>query len=236
MDLSIGSGSNRVSLYQRLVPGIGTGSHRPSPLNRKPSTNLGANTPPRSQTPMPPTHDASSQRQQSSTAQARPPSPVTRRVSHATAPPASQQPVFSPFMESVDHAVKSGLQPMHLPESMTTDEFTRAVAVATVSALRHHQNRPDSPVRLRTVSMNVGGEGEGGGHGGHDAPSWSRTTSASVLLICTVLYAAIAGTVSALFLSTPLILSLQRSSSMLSMSYWKVPALARNSLASLFSL
>jgi Ca2+:H+ antiporter len=34
---------------------------------------------------------------------------------------------------------------------------------------------------------------EGGGeHGGHDAPSWSRTTSASVLLFCTALYAVIA--------------------------------------------
>ncbi|KXN88148.1 Low affinity vacuolar monovalent cation/H(+) antiporter [Leucoagaricus sp. SymC.cos] len=31
-----------------------------------------------------------------------------------------------------------------------------------------------------------------GGHGGHDAPSWSRTMSASVLLGCTALYAIIA--------------------------------------------
>ncbi|KDQ25351.1 hypothetical protein PLEOSDRAFT_40690 [Pleurotus ostreatus PC15] len=30
------------------------------------------------------------------------------------------------------------------------------------------------------------------GHGGHDAPAWSRTTSASVLLACTALYAIIA--------------------------------------------
>jgi len=37
------------------------------------------------------------------------------------------------------------------------------------------------------------GDGTGGGHGGHDASSWSRTVSASVLLPCTLLYAIIAG-------------------------------------------
>lgn len=35
-------------------------------------------------------------------------------------------------------------------------------------------------------------EADEGGHGGHDAPSWSRTTSASVLLACTAFYALIA--------------------------------------------
>jgi Ca2+:H+ antiporter len=34
---------------------------------------------------------------------------------------------------------------------------------------------------------------DGQGHGGHDAPSWSRLLSASVLLGCTFLYAIIAG-------------------------------------------
>ena len=69
---------------------------------------------------------------------------------------------------------------------MTTDDFTRAVAVATVSALRHQQAHVNSAVKSR------GGE-EGGGEHGHDGPSWSRTTSASVLLVCTALYALIAG-------------------------------------------
>ncbi|RXW24468.1 hypothetical protein EST38_g1371 [Candolleomyces aberdarensis] len=59
-----------------------------------------------------------------------------RRVSYAV----SQQPSFLPVMESVDHAVKnSDLQNLQLPAPMTTDDFTRAVAVATVSALRHQQ-------------------------------------------------------------------------------------------------
>jgi len=82
----------------------------------------------------------------------------------------------------------TGLQPGHLPERMTTDDFTRAVAVATVSALRHQQHAV-SPARARGSGV-PGGHEEG--HGGHDAPSWSRTTSASVLLICTALYAMIA--------------------------------------------
>ena len=70
---------------------------------------------------------------------------------------------------------------------MTTDDFTRAVAVATVSALRHQQVHGQGSAKLRVS------EHEAGGHGGHEAPSWSRTTSASVLLACTALYAIIAG-------------------------------------------
>ena len=94
-------------------------------------------------------------------------------------------------MESVDHAIKdTGIQDLQLPSNLTQDDFTRAVAVATVSALRHQQRQAQSPARLRT---SAGAEVEVGGHGGHEAPSWSRTTSASVLLACTALYAAIAG-------------------------------------------
>ena len=90
-------------------------------------------------------------------------------------------------MESVDRALKdTGLQPAQLPP----DDFTRAVAVATVSALRHQQ------VQARRVrSAQLGGEEEDpAGHAGHDGPSWSRAVSASVLLACTALYAIIAGT------------------------------------------
>jgi Ca2+:H+ antiporter len=69
---------------------------------------------------------------------------------------------------------------------MTRDDFTRAVTVATVSALRHQQQH--HPRRSSFVEHDGAG-----GHGGHDAPSWSRTVSASVLLGCTALYAVIAG-------------------------------------------
>jgi len=87
-------------------------------------------------------------------------------------------------MESVDHALKdTGLQPAQLPP----DDFTRAVAVATVSALRHQQ------VQARRVRGGIEDEYHVG-HAGHDGPSWSRAVSASVLLACTALYAAIAGT------------------------------------------
>ncbi|KAJ4481909.1 hypothetical protein J3R30DRAFT_3699180 [Lentinula aciculospora] len=114
---------------------------------------------------------------------------------------------YTPILESVDQAVKnSNINSLQLPETMTTDEFTRAVAVATVSALRHQQQSTQghSPARLRISGMENEGAGpigaighgaHGGtasGHGGHDAPSWSRFTSASVLLTCTALYAVIA--------------------------------------------
>ncbi|TFK91973.1 hypothetical protein K466DRAFT_481611 [Polyporus arcularius HHB13444] len=112
---------------------------------------------------------------------------TTRQISYADQP-AAHAPGYTPILESVDHAIKdTGIQPLQLPGNITTDEFTRAVAVATVSALRHQQHSR-SPARLRAS----GAEAEDQGHGGHDAPSWSRTTSASVLLACTALYAIIA--------------------------------------------
>ncbi|KAF7297742.1 hypothetical protein MKEN_01397800 [Mycena kentingensis (nom. inval.)] len=160
-----------MSLYHRLVPPA-TGDR----LKHKSSRSE------RSQTPVPHTGSHSI-----NTVPASP--TVPRRVSYAP-------PGFSPVLESVDHAVKGvqGLQPMMaLPDTMSSDDFTRAVAVATVSALRHQQmNASASPARARVSGGEHVDAGHGGGHGGHEAPSWSRTTSASVLLICTALYAAIA--------------------------------------------
>lgn len=117
----------------------------------------------------------------------RPPiSPSLRRVSYAPSPPMQQY--LTPLIESVDLAIKN----TQLPENLTKDDFTRAVAVATVSALRHQQGRSVSPVRIRA---HVAGDADTGvsGHGGHEAPEWSRMTSAAVLLACTALYAVIAG-------------------------------------------
>lgn len=118
-----------------------------------------------------------------------PPPPLHRRVSYSAA---GQQPSFSPVYESVDQAVKSAeLGNVQLGGPMTRDDFTRAVTVATVSALRHQQQHPRRPsLYEHDGALNAGAPG---GHGGHDAPSWSRTTSASVLLGCTALYAVIAG-------------------------------------------
>ena len=174
---------NRLSLYQKLVPsGHATASsqtHRPTSLHHKPSS-----IPSRSQTPAPHEHEqplsidstprAGGDRSLSSSS--------NRRVSYAPRP---THPAYSPVLETVDRAVKDSL---HVPpETMTTDDFTRAVAVATVSALRHHAHA-QSPARVRASVVE-----DAGAHGGHDAPSWSRTTSASVLLACTALYAVIAG-------------------------------------------
>ncbi|OJT13644.1 Low affinity vacuolar monovalent cation/H(+) antiporter [Trametes pubescens] len=185
-------GQQRMSIYHRLLPGQSKGS-----LNRKPSiltqhTESGA--PSRSETPVPRVveHAPEAPLTPSSAVQPSMPTPLAqpgmqRRISYAV-PPVINTQGFSPIMESVDHAMKdTGIQPSHLPGNITTDEFTRAVAVATVSALRHQQAR--SPARARASGHEMD---DGGGHGGHDAPSWSRTTSASVLLACTALYAIIA--------------------------------------------
>ncbi|KAI5995984.1 hypothetical protein F5J12DRAFT_896333 [Pisolithus orientalis] len=60
-----------------------------------------------------------------------------------------------------------------------------------VSALRHQQAvQAQSPAR---VKLAAGHDVEGAsGPAGHEAPEWSRTTSAGVLLACTALYAVIA--------------------------------------------
>lgn len=111
---------------------------------------------------------------------------ILRRVSYVphTSPQSAQsQTQYTPLLESVDHAIKStGALP--LPSTMSTDDFTRAVAVATVSALRHQH------AHTRAARASVAEE-EHGTHG-HEAPEWSRITSAAVLLSCTALYALIA--------------------------------------------
>lgn len=184
---------HRISVYQRLLPN--TLIRHPS-VTRKPSTinvseSMGGS---RSQTPVPRPYDNLpsvniSGPSQPSTSQATPAPPTGgRRISYAN-PPVANQAALTPLLESVDHAIKdTGIQPLNLGSTLTQDDFTRAVAVATVSALRHQQ-QSHSPARAR-VSAEIEPQG---GHGGHDGPSWSRTTSASVLLGCTALYAAIAG-------------------------------------------
>ena len=103
------------------------------------------------------------------------------------------------MLETVDHAIQhTGLQPTALPENMTREDFTRAVAVATVSALRH-QEAQAAPGRFRAAGGPELDDGAAG-HGGHEAPSWSRFVSASVLLGCTALYAVIAGAFAFIFL------------------------------------
>lgn len=112
---------------------------------------------------------------------------VLRRVSyapHTTPQSAQSQTQYTPLFESVDHAIKStGALP--LPPTMSSDDFTRAVAVATVSALRHQH------AHIRAARASMAEEEHGSAHG-HEAPEWSRVTSAAVLLSCTALYALIA--------------------------------------------
>ncbi|KAJ7505531.1 hypothetical protein B0H11DRAFT_1796360 [Mycena galericulata] len=192
LELPVHNSQRPLSLYHRIVPptpGGGRLQHKASTRSERSQTPVSHSAPPAQSNYQPgPASSASAYaaQQQSSNVQSSP--NMARRVSYAP-------PGFAPVLESVDAAVKSaGVPPIALPETMTTDEFTRAVAVATVSALRHQQQHgaPQSPARAVARTSGGAAESEGGGHGGHEGPSWSRTTSASVLLICTALYAGIA--------------------------------------------
>ncbi|QRW06275.1 Sodium/calcium exchanger protein [Ceratobasidium sp. AG-Ba] len=77
---------------------------------------------------------------------------------------------MTPVFESVQQAVKNN-QSLQ-PTNFSTDDFTR-VAVATVSALRHQQGQRRAVISEHDAD---------GGHGGHDAPSWSRGLSAKILV------------------------------------------------------
>jgi Ca2+:H+ antiporter len=170
----------RNSLYNKLGQSTAT-AQRPPSVNRKVSI-VNMNVPSQTGTTLPRETSTSTSAPQTG----RPTSPSQRKVFVSP-----QQTGLHPVLESVDHAVKnSDLRNLQIPE--TTDDFTRAVTVATVSALRHQQQTHLSPGRLRSAVEHES-TGAGGGHGGHDAPAWSRTTSASVLLGCTALYALIAG-------------------------------------------
>jgi Ca2+:H+ antiporter len=184
-----------MSLYHKiappsnLIPGVSkpgprdANTARPKPPTTadavSPSSHGGASIPqPVGIVPLEHSADASSADASSS-------APSTLRFSN---PPVSPAPgSLGPILESVDHALKdAGLQPGQVPP----DDFTRAVAVATVSALRHQQVQAR---RVRSGQL-AGDEEDPSGNGGHEAPSWSRAVSASVLLACTALYAVIAGT------------------------------------------
>jgi len=178
-----GPGSNRVSVYQKLVPSVLRHSES---VGQKIGRNMIPVSGQPNAIPMPQPESI----MQSTTTQ------PERRISYTQQPSVNLPPApgIAPLLETVDHAIQhTGLQPTALPETMTREDFTRAVAVATVSALRHQEAQAAAPGRYRVGGQEVD-DGAAGGHGGHDAPSWSRFTSASVLLACTALYAVIAGT------------------------------------------
>ena len=109
---------------------------------------------------------------------------------------------LTPFL---DPSSAAGVHPtpMRLPSTLTTEDFTRAVAVATVSALKHQRSFMNgiqgTPQSARKVIPSASGpikeekEEEEEAHGSHEGPSWNRGVSAGVLLGCTMLYAMIAG-------------------------------------------
>ncbi|OAX41761.1 hypothetical protein K503DRAFT_712039 [Rhizopogon vinicolor AM-OR11-026] len=185
---------SRLSLYQHLRPSSAATTSATAqcppdsqapPIIREPRTRPEENRDrkrteddPRPQTPLRPTTTTAMNA-------VSPTSSVARRVSYAPqlAPQSAQsQSQYTPLLESVDLAIKSTGA---LPSTMSTDDFTRAVAVATVSALRHQH------AHTRAARASVAEDEHAATHG-HEAPEWSRATSAGVLLACTALYAVIA--------------------------------------------
>jgi Ca2+:H+ antiporter len=183
-------GQNRFSRYYRLIyPGH---VQRDTLLDRKASTvtNLSND----SQTPVARPHDnapnAGVPQKHSnfpSAVQGQRASPsIECRVSYADR--LQSQMAYITLLEPVDHAVSPAA--LELPDDTHPDEVTRTVAVGA----SRQPAPPSSPVRMRVSGITSTGTSDGAhGHGGHDAPSWSHFASASVLLACTTLYAAIAG-------------------------------------------
>lgn len=94
----------------------------------------------------------------------------------------------------------------NFPPGISEEEYRRAIQVVAATAQHSHHMSTPSGGQLRRQPSHVGqheretskgqldaGGDDGGGHGGHDAPNWSRTKSYSVLFGCTALYAIISG-------------------------------------------
>lgn len=167
--LSAGPAADRRSIYQRLVPAnlIQQVRRRPSAMGKSPL-----------QTPLlaPAALDLL------------PHTPSCKP--DGSAPQSAQRPA---------HPQQQQFETVQLPHGLTADEFSRAfeIVASAAPALRPHAggaplHRASSHVREASAPQH-GKEDDSGGHGGHDAPNWSRTKSATVLLACTVLYAVIAG-------------------------------------------
>ncbi|GAA5842238.1 hypothetical protein JCM3766R1_005078 [Sporobolomyces carnicolor] len=98
-------------------------------------------------------------------------------------------------LAGVNSPAKVDFQNLEVPNGFTPEQFrsvVRAVADATpafVPALPQTLRR--APSHVREVSK-PNEEDDDAGHGGHDAPNWSRGKSVTVLLGCTLLYAVIA--------------------------------------------
>lgn len=150
----------------------------------------------------------------------------THTQTHTPTPGGKKKASFSSFGDMPNQLNSKLSPPLQPAEHITTEDFTRAVAVATISALRHQASALNATTN-GNLNPSTSGTGSGilrkqqgqglslglpsgdkefappglglaeeGGHGGHEGPSWSRGTSAAVLLSCTVLYAIIAGELS----------------------------------------
>ncbi|KAJ1578039.1 hypothetical protein NDA11_006800 [Ustilago hordei] len=131
-----------------------------------------------------------------------------------SAPGTVKGPSSSHARQPTDATQEGGApRPLHLPEHFSQEEYDRAVALTasafhnvlqqqhqheqaantTERGAHHHNSISAAGNHGKHVSMHEDAAGEEAeGHGGHDAPSWSRGTSLTVLLSCTVLYAIIA--------------------------------------------
>lgn len=78
--------------------------------------------------------------------------------------------------------------------ALATRDATKAPRKAALMAQAPAKGAPERPHHTRTGTYQEGHEEAAPGHssGGHDAPNWSRTKSAAVLLTATVAYAIIA--------------------------------------------
>ncbi|GJN94285.1 hypothetical protein Rhopal_007359-T1 [Rhodotorula paludigena] len=127
------------------------------------------------------------------------PSQLFQQVKHR-ASATGNTPLATPRLPPSAHGKPGDHHPddtMQLPHGLTQDEFNRAfeVVASAASVLRPHSSgAPVHHARAASHAREVSHQKDedADGHGGHDAPNWSRAKSATVLLACTVLYAIIA--------------------------------------------
>ncbi|TIA71786.1 hypothetical protein E3P91_02391 [Wallemia ichthyophaga] len=117
-------------------------------------------------------------------------------VRPATATLQKQQPPIQ-TQASSNSVQMRGSQPtlVQVPPSMAGEDFSRAIVAEnpTDRPPSLTQSVPEGSIGGAPPSTQTGHDsGHGQGEGGHEAPEWSRTTSSTVLLACTILYAAIA--------------------------------------------
>ncbi|KAN0064422.1 hypothetical protein ACQY0O_002795 [Thecaphora frezii] len=178
--------AQRASIYKRLVPPSvmqqllpTANTHQHPQQSPRPHSQVSATASNHDQQSVHATIKGNTPQQQREAGHTKSATSRTASESHEADPSLRLQGQFSP--EDYERAM--ALTATAFQTALQQDREQRAAAAA-------RQSYPQG--ESRQVAAATEAAEDDGGHGGHDAPSWSRAVSVSVLLGCTVLYAIIA--------------------------------------------